>query len=78
MLGERDERWSERDVVRKLNELEEAEKSNTKNIIEAIKDSMQANARAMQASTDAIVAAIQGSEPPPIIADMLTGTLIPN
>jgi hypothetical protein len=71
MAGERDERWSDRDVVRKLDEVQ-------KHIIEAIEDSTQANARAMQASTDAIVAAIQGSEPPPIIADMLTGTLIPN
>jgi hypothetical protein len=71
MEGERDERWSDRDVVRKLEEVQ-------KHIIEAIEDSTQANARAMQASTDAIVAAIQGSEPPPIIADTLTGTLIPN
>lgn len=54
---EYDERWSDRDVVQELKRLE-------KKLIDAIEDAAEANTKAIQASTDAIVAAIQGSAPP--------------
>jgi hypothetical protein len=52
-----DERWSERDVVRKLGEVE-------KKITDAIEDAAETNAVAILAATQAIVAAIQGAAPP--------------
>lgn len=63
-MDERDERWSDRDVVRELKELERLIVQQNKKLADAIEDAAEDTIKAIKASTDAIVAAIQGSAPP--------------
>lgn len=63
-VDERDERWSDRDVVKELRELARLIVQQDKKLADAIEDGAEDTIRAIKASTAAIVAAIQGSAPP--------------
>jgi hypothetical protein len=80
----RDERWSDKDVVGELKQLErllveqqkEREKQQRK-LTDAVEDAAEDTIKAIKHSTDAIVAAIQGSAPPEkAVSANLTYTLI--